>query len=108
MIVWGGFDLVRNLKTGGRYCAAASEPITLDARVHRQGAKRVVALSWSPADGGSVNVLRNGVVVDTTDDDGTAQDRLGTHTGTFFYQVCEADSGDCSNEVRVRVRDAVD
>src|SRR4030095_8582504 len=94
------------LKTGGRYCAAASIPITLSARVHRQGAKRVVALAWSPADGGSVNVLRNGVVVDTTDDDGTAQDRLRTQTGTFIYQVCETDSGECSNEVRVRVRDA--
>jgi len=61
-------------------------------------------LTWSPADGGSVNVLRDGVVVRTTDDDGEAQHRLGTQTGTFTYQVCEADSGDCSNEVTARVR----
>ena len=106
MIVWGGNGDSGQLNTGGRYCAATSEPITLDARVHRQGSKRVVALTWSPADGGTVNVLRNGVVVDTTGDDGTAQDKLGTHTGIFLYQVCETDSGECSNEVRVRVRDA--
>jgi len=48
--------------------------------------------------------LRNGVVVHTTDDDGAAEDKLGTHTGTFFYQVCETDSGDCSNQVRVVVQ----
>jgi hypothetical protein len=30
-------------------------------------------------------------------------DDLGTSTGTFTYQVCETDSGDCSNEVVVEV-----
>ena len=33
-----------------------------------------------------------------------AKDKLGTHTGTFTYQVCETDSGDCSNEVVVPVQ----
>ena len=31
------------------------------------------------------------------------QSKLGTQTGTFTYQVCETDSGDCSNEVTVTV-----
>jgi N-acetylneuraminic acid mutarotase len=108
MIVWGGsaFDIPVN--TGGRYCAQSGPPIGLDARVHRQGGKRFVVLTWSPADGGSINILRDSVVIGTTDDDGTARDNLGTHTGTFIYQVCETDSGDCSNEVRVRVRQTVD
>jgi hypothetical protein len=74
---------------------------TLEATVKRQGGKRSVDLTWSPADGGTVNVLRNAVVIGTTDDDGETRDKLGTHTGTFFYQVCEADSGDCSNPVKV-------
>ena len=109
MIVWGGWDdFFRPLNTGGRYCGEGGPPLTLDARVHRQGGKRFVVLSWSPADGGSVSVLRNGVVVDTTDDDGAAQDKLGTHTGTFFYQVCETDSGNCSNQVRVVVQETGD
>ena len=51
-----------------------------------------------------MNVLRNGAVVGTTADDGTAVDNLGTQTGTFTYQVCETDSGDCSNEVTVKSR----
>ena len=105
MIVWGGEnDSFGSLNNGGRYCGQPGPAITLDARVRRQSGKRLVVLTWSPADGGSVSVLRNGEVLDTTDDDGTAQDKLGTHTGTFFYQVCETDSGDCSNQVRVVVQ----
>ena len=78
--------------------------IVLEAQVRRQGGNRFVALQWSPADGGSVNVLRNGVVIGTTNDDGSFQNKLGTNTGVFTYQVCETDSGDCSNEVTVRVQ----
>jgi hypothetical protein len=106
MIVWGGLNNSFDpLNTGGRYCGQPGPPFILDAHVRRQKGKRFVALIWSPADGGGVNVLRNGAVVDTTDDDGAAQDKLGTHTGTFFYQVCETDSGNCSNQVRIVVRE---
>jgi hypothetical protein len=77
--------------------------ITLDATVQSQNGKSRVNLSWSPADGGQVNVLRNGRTVKMTADDGSARDKLGARTGTFTYQVCETDSGDCSNEVEVIV-----
>jgi hypothetical protein len=103
MIVWGGDGENAVVNTGGRYCAQAVSAITLDARVYRREGKRFVVLTWSPADGGSVDVLRDGSVIGTTDDDGAAKDTLGTQTGIFTYQVCETDSDDCSNEVRVRV-----
>jgi hypothetical protein len=77
--------------------------ISLQARVRRQGARRAVALRWSPADGGNVNVLRDGNIVQTTADDGSALDILGAVTGSFTYQVCETGAGDCSNEVTVNV-----
>jgi len=67
-------------------------PIELQARVQTQGNNHKVQLRWSPADGRSVNLLRNGVVRGTTADDGKATDNLGTHTGTFTYQVCETDT----------------
>jgi hypothetical protein len=78
--------------------------ITLTATVRRVNGNRLVALSWSPANGGDINILRDGVVIHTTDDDGRAQDRVGSgprevHT----YQVCETDTGTCSNEVTVKV-----
>jgi hypothetical protein len=77
--------------------------IVLQARVRSQGGNSQVRLIWSPADGGQINVLRDGVVVQTSADDGKTRDNLGPMTGTFTYQVCETDSGDCSNEVVVQV-----
>ncbi len=87
------------LATGG-----GGGDIVLEADVKRQRGNRFVILTWTPADGGQIEVRRNGVVIDTTDDDGSFRNKLGTETGNFTYQVCEPDTGDCSNEVRVRVR----
>ena len=86
---------MQSVSTGGN--------IVLEARVVTQGNQHRVQLRWSPADGGQVNVIRNGASRGTTADDGQAVDKLGTQTGTFTYQVCETDSGDCSNEVTVQV-----
>ncbi len=78
--------------------------ITLTANVHHKNGNSRVELTWSPADGGQVNVLRNGTIVHTTADDGSATNNVGARTGTFTYQVCETDSGDCSNVVEVTIR----
>jgi hypothetical protein len=83
--------------------SAGGGEITLNARARTRGTVNQVLLKWAPADGGTINVLRDGVVVQTTADDGRTGDNLGTNTGTFTYQVCETDSGDCSNEVVVTV-----
>jgi serine protease AprX len=93
---WGRVDILAAVNAGGG-------DIVLQARVRTQGTNHQVQLKWSPADGGDVNIIRNGVTRGTTPDDGKATDRLGTQTGSFTYQVCETDSGDCSNEVTVVV-----
>ena len=77
--------------------------IELSVTVEQQNGKSRVNLSWSPADGGDMNILRNGVVVATTPDDGFTKKNVGTHTGTTTFQVCETDSGDCSNTVEVTI-----
>ena len=77
--------------------------IMLKTRVRRGGNQNAVVLQWRPADGGSINVLRDGNVVQTTPDDGKTVDGLGSATGTFTYQVCETDTGNCSNEAVVTV-----
>ncbi|HEX4666507.1 MAG TPA: hypothetical protein VH207_07900 [Chthoniobacterales bacterium] len=77
--------------------------ITLTVTVDQQNGKSRVNLSWSPADGGDMNVLRNGQVAFTTPDDGFTRKNVGTHTGTTTFQVCETDSGDCSNVVEVTI-----
>jgi hypothetical protein len=77
--------------------------ITLTATLQQKDGKSRVKLSWTPAVGGDINGLRNGVVIVTTDDDGFAINKLGSHTGTFDYQVCKPDTGVCSNVVEVTV-----
>ncbi len=86
------------LATGG------GNEIALTATVQARGNKARVILNWTPADGGNVNVLRDGNVVQTTADDGNTKDQHRNASGsTFTYQVCETDSSDCSNEVEVTI-----
>ncbi len=92
----GRIDILAAVDTGGG-------AITLSARARTQSGKSNVSLRWDPADGGNINVLRDGVVVQTTADDGKTKDSLRRMTGTFTYKVCETDSGTCSNEVQVTV-----
>ena len=77
--------------------------ITLTAML-RGPHRRNVALSWTPANGGSINIIRDGVVLRTVADGGSAQDPLGRGPReTHVYQVCETDTGTCSNGVKVKV-----
>jgi trimeric autotransporter adhesin len=82
---------------------ANGSEIQLKARAGQRGQRNGVALRWKPADGGNVNILRDGTIIQVTADDGKFTENLGTSSGNFTYQVCEADSGDCSNEVSVTV-----
>ncbi len=80
-----------------------SANLTLTAKIRRQQGKRLVSLSWTPADGGTVNVTRNGNVIATTDNDGSGRDGIGGLTGSLIYQVCKTDGSGCSNQVLVRI-----
>ena len=106
--IWlsGGYDVdgVTPLASMEIFSCGGGGGITLTADVVRHGGNRFVVLDWSPADGGQMNVLKNGNVKGTTADDGSTQVNVHQHTGTDIYQVCETDSGDCSNEVRVRIK----
>ncbi|MBC14089.1 MAG: metalloprotease [Rhodothermaceae bacterium] len=71
-------------------------PTAITLTVTRTGGRRPKNnLSWSPADGGRVLVYRNGSSIANTKDDGSYSDRNGG--AGDVYQVCETDSGDCSN-----------
>ncbi|MDQ3115393.1 MAG: S8 family serine peptidase [Verrucomicrobiota bacterium] len=95
---WGRVNILAAVDAGG------GEEITLTASSRARGTKARVTLTWEPADGGDINVLRDGAVVQTTADDGSTQDSHRNASGsTFTYQVCETDSGDCSNEVEVTI-----
>ncbi len=77
-------------------------PIVLSVSPRTQGPWTYADLMWSPADGGNVDVIRDGSVIRTTADDGAYSDRIGRNASSSYdYQVCETDSGDCSNVATV-------
>ncbi len=68
----------------------------------KRGQDRVqVRLSWTGATSPTINIYRDGVRIATVQNTGRYADVLTTH-GFFTYQVCEAGTRNCSNEVRVR------
>ena len=85
--------------------SSGGENIVLAGNAQTQGTKSKVFLTWSPAENdGDINVLRDGVVIQTEPDSGSAKDKFKHASGnTYTYQVCETDGGGCSNEVQVTI-----
>jgi hypothetical protein len=97
------FSMGVNGEVGG----GGGNDITLTASAHRHMGQRSVELVWTPADGGMVNIILDGAVIATTEDDGNYRDPRGSSDGMderLTYQVCETDSGDCSNTFRIKVK----
>ncbi|HEY2713566.1 MAG TPA: hypothetical protein VGI60_13710 [Chthoniobacterales bacterium] len=91
-------------RIGNFKLASSSQTLKLKGVGQTRGSQRRVKLQWKPSDNtGSINVLRNGVVVETIPDTGSGFDNVNM-AGTFSYQVCETDSGDCSNTISVTVQ----
>ena len=65
-----------------------------------KGAARV-DLTWTGATGSVVDILRNGVVVATTPNDGAHTDIIGKTSATFTYRVCNTGTTTCSPTVSV-------
>jgi hypothetical protein len=76
--------------------------ITLTAVGHKVHGVNTVDLSWSGATSSNVDIYRNGVVIATTTNDGADTDSTGSRGhATYTYKVCEAGTGNCSNQVTV-------
>ncbi|NNF56853.1 MAG: PKD domain-containing protein, partial [Rhodothermaceae bacterium] len=80
------------------------DPIALSGVARNNGRKWFADLTWTPSDGGRLDVYLDGAVVKTTRDDGFFSYNLGRNaSGSYDFQVCEQDSGDCSNVATVNV-----
>ena len=103
MIIWGGFnDNPGYLNTGGRYCAQSGAPFTLTGTGRKVQGINTVRLTWSGATSTNIDVYRNNALVVTTANDGSYADSTGdTGRAQYVYQVCEAGTGTCSNDVTV-------
>jgi len=78
--------------------------ITLHARGYKVHGLQTVDLFWNGVTSAHVDIYRNGVLIATVlNDGGTYTDHIGrTGRGTYTYRVCEAGTGNCSNQVTVR------
>jgi subtilisin family serine protease len=77
-----------------------SSDITLSVTFYKVRGTQHADLSWSGATSTDVDIHRNGAVVATTTNDGFYTDNTGQKGGgTATYQVCEAGTTTCSNEV---------
>jgi len=75
--------------------------IHLTAKEHIVNGNDVVRLRWTGANSPRVDIRRDGVKIATVANTGSYTDVLTVH-GIYTYQVCEAGTRNCSNEVRVR------
>ena len=79
-----------------------TDPIVLSATAAKIKGAGVVYLNWSPVTSPSIEIIRNGITIDTIENAGTyTDDSLGKGGGSATYQVCEAGTDICSNEVNV-------
>lgn len=89
---------------GGGGDNGGGEPGALDLTAYGYKVRgyQNVDLSWSGANGSSVDVYRDGAKIATTANDGAYTDSLNVKgTASYTYQVCEAGSSTCSVTVSV-------
>jgi serine protease len=80
---------------------AGNIQLTVDG--YRSWGRRYVDLSWDGANGNSVDIYRyynGGTASGTTANDGAFTDRVYSN-GTYYYQICEAGTNNCSDQVAV-------
>jgi subtilisin family serine protease len=75
--------------------------ITLAVTTRQVRTLKYADLTWSGASSASVDVFRNGSRVTTTANDGAFTDKPPKSLTSATYQVCEAGTSTCSNEVTV-------
>ncbi len=71
--------------------------VTLDVTAYKVRGTQYADLSWSGLASSDVDIRRNGVVIDTTANNGTYTDSTGNKGGgSADYQVCETDMTTCT------------
>jgi PKD repeat protein len=78
--------------------------ITLSATGYKVKGRQKADLSWSGAATSSVDIYRDGASITRTANDGFHTDNIDRRGGgTYVYQVCEANTSVCSNEVTIDI-----
>ena len=95
-------DGVEDVATQVVTVSAPAAQIALSAVGYKVRGRQKVDLTWSGATSADVDVHRDGVIVFTTVNDGSETDPIDLRgSGSYVYQVCEAGTSTCSEEVTV-------
>lgn len=78
-----------------------TEPIELSATAYKVRGQKYADLTWSGATSSSVDVYRDGEKITTTSNSSYTDGPMGVGGGSANYQVCEAGTNTCSNQVTV-------
>jgi PKD repeat protein len=82
--------------------SVADIPISLSVNGRKQRGRHILDYSWSGAGSSQVDIVRDGLIVATTANDGAFTENTGNTGGaSYVLQVCEAGTGTCSNTVTV-------
>ena len=107
-VMLDGYTSFSGVSLTGNYTedngGANPPPVAIDLSVSKRIKRNrgFADLSWSGASTSNVDIYRNGSLVKTTANDGVWTNNLGKRpSGTYDYQVCDADSSDCSSSVSV-------
>jgi Concanavalin A-like lectin/glucanases superfamily len=78
------------------------DQITLSALGYKVQGQQSVDLSWTGATSSRIDIYRNGVLIVTVPNNGFYTDAPNGHGhAIYIYKVCEAGTGNCSNQVTV-------
>jgi hypothetical protein len=102
-----GFNRVVNGRIDIGSFEVQTQTVAIDLRAlgRKVGGINTVRLTWTGATSNNIDVNRNGIVIATVPNTGTYIDSTGdTGRARYTYEVCEAGTSTCSNEVTVRFR----
>lgn len=98
-----GVELLNDEAVGTIIRDSGSGEVLLAARGRRVQGEHTVDLTWEGAASDEIDVFRDGEEIATVPNDGEHTDSTGRRgRATYIYQVCEAGTSVCSNEVTVR------
>jgi PKD repeat protein len=76
--------------------------ITLSVEGYKVRGRQQADIRWSGASGSSVDIVRDGAIVEQTANDGFYTDNINSRGGgSYTYEVCEAGTSNCSNTVTI-------
>lgn len=98
---WPGAGDVANVAVSATYTAVDLTPVSLTGSTSGARMRPTHNLSWDSGTS-QIEVWRNGAIVHSGANSGSFSMQMPPASGTSTWQVCNAGTGECSNEIQMR------